>query len=135
MKMFIEYYTQKERYKFDYERVKQKIQAMLSNRQLFHYNRLGLIFCFLHIPFKRTQHYFCSQFVAELLSLKEDITLTTPFFISAESVCKRNGRAAQSVQGHSGYDLIIQRTIKQEVNKHIRCNAAGLSTVLQTRRS
>ena len=60
---------------FDYERMKRKIQVMLSNRQLFHYNRLGLIFCFLHIPFKRTQHYFCSQFVAELLSLTEDITL------------------------------------------------------------
>lgn len=51
---------------FDYGRIRQKIEVMLSNRQLFHYNRLGLIFCFLHIPLKRTRHYFCSQFVAEL---------------------------------------------------------------------
>lgn len=60
---------------FDYEQMKWKIHSMLKNRHLFYYNRLGLIFCFLRIPSHRTQHYFCSQFVAELLSATDDIKL------------------------------------------------------------
>ena len=28
----------------------------------------GYEFCFVHIPFKRKKHYFCSQFVAEILA-------------------------------------------------------------------
>lgn len=50
-----------------YQRIRQKIQVMLQNRSAYRYTRLGLFFCILHVPFRWKGHYFCSQFVAELL--------------------------------------------------------------------
>lgn len=50
-----------------YRKIKQKIQFMLQNRGEYHYTRLGLFCCILRFPFRWKGHYFCSQFVAELL--------------------------------------------------------------------
>lgn len=59
----------------DYERMEQRLNEMELNREQLHYSRLGVFLCFLHIPFHRNNHYFCSQFVAEMLSMSEKITL------------------------------------------------------------
>lgn len=40
---------------------------MLAHRAEYHYTRLGVLFCILRLPFRWKGHYFCSQFVAELL--------------------------------------------------------------------
>lgn len=47
----------------DYETICQRVQE----KEKFHYSRLGVLCCLLHIPFKRKYYYFCSQFVADLL--------------------------------------------------------------------
>lgn len=87
---------------FDYGRIKQKIMVMLSNRQLFHYNRLSLIFCFLHIPFKRDPALLllpvcCRAFIPD----GRYNAYKTSVFISAEPACKRAGRTARPVQGYT----------------------------------
>ena len=50
-----------------YNKIKETIQGFLSNKENLNYSSLGLVLCFLHIPFKRKNHYFCSQFVAKVL--------------------------------------------------------------------
>lgn len=95
---------------FDYGRIRQKIKVMLSNRQLFHYNRLGLIFCFLHIPLKRTRHYFCSQFVAGLLFLMGGITLTKhpSLYLPNQLVKELEGQPGLCRVIRIKYDLVIR---------------------------
>lgn len=50
-----------------YDEIKKKITAMNENRNNYSYSRLGVLLCVLHIPHRIENHYFCSQFVAELL--------------------------------------------------------------------
>ena len=68
-----------------YWNTKQLVQSFQSNRTSLHYSRLGVVMgLILRIPFRRKNHYFCSQFVAEVLSrcramrLKKDTTLYLP---------------------------------------------------------
>lgn len=58
-----------------YQKIKQRIQVMLQNRADYHYTRLGLFCCILHLPFRWRRHYFCSQFVAELLRESDAVLL------------------------------------------------------------
>ena len=58
-----------------YQRLWQRIQSFERNKTQFHYSRLGVVFCLLHIPFHRENHYFCSQFVAETLKQSGAIPL------------------------------------------------------------
>lgn len=50
-----------------YQAIRRQIRGVLQNRSAYHYTRLGVFCCILHIPFRWRRHYFCSQFVAELL--------------------------------------------------------------------
>jgi len=58
-----------------YQRLWQRIQRFERNRTQFHYSRLGVVFCLLRIPFHREKHYFCSQFVAEMLKQSGAVSL------------------------------------------------------------
>lgn len=51
-----------------YDRIKASIHQFTDHRTEYRYTRLGVLFCVLHLPFRWKGHYFCSQFVAELLS-------------------------------------------------------------------
>lgn len=51
-----------------YERLKDEIGHFIENRPDYKYTRFGVLMCLLKIPFKRKNHYFCSQFMAEMLS-------------------------------------------------------------------
>ncbi|MBQ8617736.1 MAG: hypothetical protein IJ418_09550 [Clostridia bacterium] len=51
-----------------YAKLTRSIQHFIDHREEFCYTRLGAILCFLRIPFKWKGHYFCSQFVAEVLT-------------------------------------------------------------------
>lgn len=52
-----------------YNRVKMILNSFVELRELMHYAKLGLILSLFHIPYKSSQFgYFCSQFVAEVLS-------------------------------------------------------------------
>lgn len=50
-----------------YQLIKDRIDQMNAERKKYHYSQLGVLLCFLHIPHKLHNQYFCSQFVAELL--------------------------------------------------------------------
>ena len=50
-----------------YKSIKQKINTFFEKKEEWSYARLGVILCLLHIPYKFEKHYFCSQFVAEIL--------------------------------------------------------------------
>lgn len=49
-------------------RLREAIAAFHLHRALYKYSLLGLWYCYLGIPKKRENRYFCSQFVAEVLS-------------------------------------------------------------------
>lgn len=53
--------------KEEYEKVVELINAFQENRFEWKYSTLGVILCVLQIPHKRAKHYFCTQFVAEVL--------------------------------------------------------------------
>ena len=67
-----------------YDNLKALVMTYKARKESLKYSTLGLVFCFLRIPFKRKNHYFCSQFVAEVLQkaqvlrLKKKSTLYFP---------------------------------------------------------
>lgn len=54
-----------------YCRIRDRIQNIAEHRTEYRYTRLGVLFCALRLSFHWKDHYFCSQFVAELL--REDL--------------------------------------------------------------
>jgi len=51
-----------------YSIIQEEVDQFLMNRERYAYSRLGVVLCLLHIPHKFKNQYFCSQFVAEILS-------------------------------------------------------------------
>lgn len=51
-----------------YNMIQKKINEFLDAKEQYTYSRLGVVLCLLGIPHKFKNHYFCSQFVAEILS-------------------------------------------------------------------
>ena len=58
-----------------YEHAKAEVDGMMAVSSLYHYNIMGLIFCRFNIPWKRKFHYFCSEFVSEILKKSNALTL------------------------------------------------------------
>ncbi len=50
-----------------YRLLRRRLAGMYARREEYHYNLLGALSCGLNLPLSRRRHYFCSQFVAELL--------------------------------------------------------------------
>lgn len=44
-----------------------QVMSMVRNAGFYRFNIIGLILCRMNIPFKRKRHFFCSQFVSEIL--------------------------------------------------------------------
>ncbi len=67
-----------------YDRIEKRMKYMLENCDCYHYNILGLATCSLGIPHRRSRHFLCSQFVADVLTeagaldLPCDISLMRP---------------------------------------------------------
>ena len=67
-----------------YTRAKRRAEHMMHHGHLYRFNSLGLLLCWLHIRWRRRRHYFCSQFVSEVLEksgaaeLPKDSTLMHP---------------------------------------------------------
>lgn len=55
-----------------YDFLKEQIEKFLKRKDKYRYNLLGLFGVLLNKPIKRRNHYFCSQFVSEIL-IKSDI--------------------------------------------------------------
>ena len=50
-----------------YARARRRADHMMAHGNLYRFNVLGLALCGLHIRWKRRRHYFCAQFVSEVL--------------------------------------------------------------------
>lgn len=67
-----------------YEKVKKMLHSFAELKNSLHYSKLGVVLGLLHIPYKRKDYYFCSQFVAEVLEhgkaakLRKNSTLYMP---------------------------------------------------------
>ena len=55
--------------------VADRLAAMAARRTDYRYSYLGVALCLLHLPFRQRNRYFCSQFVAELLSASGAVPL------------------------------------------------------------
>ena len=67
-----------------YTRARRRANHMMAHGKLYRFNVLGLVLCAMHIRWRRRRHYFCSQFVGEVLEksgavdLPKDSTLMHP---------------------------------------------------------
>ena len=50
-----------------YIALRRQLQAMYAQREEYHYSVLGAFACYFNLSLQRRHHFFCSQFVAELL--------------------------------------------------------------------
>lgn len=50
-----------------YEAALREVDAIMKESKLYHFNILGLLLCHLGIPYRRKHHFFCSEFVGEIL--------------------------------------------------------------------
>jgi hypothetical protein len=58
-----------------YEEIKKMINGFVSAKGLYHYAKIGVVFGIFQIPFFQKNHYFCSQFVAEVLEKTDAVRL------------------------------------------------------------
>lgn len=58
-----------------YQQLQQRIARFETHREDYRYSLLGVICCFLHIPYHAEKKYFCSQFVAESLQAARAVYL------------------------------------------------------------
>lgn len=72
-----------------YEGLQRKLSYMEQNAWAYEYSMLGVFCALLHIPFRRHRHYFCSQFVAELLESTGAVRFSCPTCITLPSQLKR----------------------------------------------
>ncbi|MBQ5814095.1 MAG: hypothetical protein IIW34_08105 [Clostridia bacterium] len=61
-----------------YERIRNKLERMLSEKESYRYFIRGLISCRLGIESHKDKHYFCSHFVSHILETEGDIPLPKP---------------------------------------------------------
>ncbi len=50
-----------------YSAVQAEVSAFMHRREVYRYNLMGLVGVWFNMPIKRRNHYFCSQFVSEVL--------------------------------------------------------------------
>ena len=89
-----------------YTRAKRRTQHMMHHGELYRFNSLGLLLCWMHIRWQRRRHYFCSQFVSEVLeqsgamTLPKDSTLMHPndYSLLPQLKCLYKGRLADLPQ-------------------------------------
>lgn len=82
-----------------YSRMEGRIRHMESHREEYCYTKLGVLLSFLHIPFKWEKHYFCSQFVAEMLSSSGAVRLRKHASLYLPNHFTRELTAASELRG------------------------------------
>lgn len=58
-----------------YEQAKREVEQIITKSEQYHFNIIGLLLCQLNIPYHRKRHFFCSQFVGEILNRSHALTL------------------------------------------------------------
>lgn len=59
-----------------YADVKERLEEFKKNRKQYHYSFLSAALCFLRIPHHFKNGYFCSEFVADILSSSDAVQLS-----------------------------------------------------------
>ena len=76
-----------------HKKLEEELERFVNNREQFTYSTLGVILCLLKIPHKFKNSYFCSQFVAEVLTkagaarLKKNESLYLPMHFVDRMEC------------------------------------------------
>jgi len=89
-----------------YYSAKSEVENIINNADDYKFNVIGLLFCRLNIPYHRKNHYFCSQFVGEILhnnqalQLPKDTSLMRPNDYRAipDLVCQFDGQLYELLQ-------------------------------------
>ena len=89
-----------------YSHALHRAEEFMRHSEEYSFNTLGLILCGLHIRWQRRHHYFCSQFVSEVLeqsgalALPKDSTLMHPndYALLPQLKCLYKGRLADLPQ-------------------------------------
>lgn len=95
-----------------YEQVKKMVLDYKARKAMLKYSTLGLIFCFLRIPIKRKNHYFCSHFVAEVLGTCKVLELKKKSMLYF----------AKDVSRHEELKLIFQGNHLEYVERFVKPN-------------
>lgn len=61
-----------------YFRLRRRLRTMYARREEYGYNLLGTLTCYFNLSLRRRHHYFCSQFVADLLEESGALDLPKP---------------------------------------------------------
>lgn len=68
-----------------YEGLQRELAYVEQNASYYEYTVFGVFCALLHVPFRWHRHYFCSQFVAELLETTGAVQLSRPACITLPS--------------------------------------------------
>ncbi len=61
-----------------YAEINRRLDAMYEAADEYQYNILGVLLCAFGLEWRRRRHYFCSQFVGELLTTSGAVSLPKP---------------------------------------------------------
>ena len=81
-----------------HKKLENELERFTNHREQFNYSTLGVILCLLRIPHKFKNSYFCSQFVAEMLSstgaakLKKSESLYLPMHFVDSIECRYSAK-------------------------------------------
>ncbi len=83
-----------------YATAKSEVEQIMNHSDEYSFNIIGLFLCHLNIPSRRRRHYFCSQFVGEILyrskalELPKDTSLMRPsdYMCLPNLVCRYRGQ-------------------------------------------
>lgn len=89
-----------------YDAAKAEVERIIENADDYSFNVIGLFLCQLRIPYRRKGHYFCSQFVGEVLrhsnavELPKDTSLMRPIDYTKlpKLICKFKGALCDLVR-------------------------------------
>lgn len=83
-----------------YKNIQDILRFFLAEKDSYRYTRLGVLCCVLHIPMHWERHYFCSQFVAELLERSGAVTMrkTSSLFLPGDFI--------ELIEGHLPYQRV-----------------------------
>lgn len=86
-----------------YEVARKEVASIMANADRYHFNILGLLLCRFGIPYHRKHHFFCSEFVGEILCrskafrLPKDSSLMRPndYASLPGLLCRFQGRISE----------------------------------------
>lgn len=97
-----------------YEASRRLVEEFIRNKGMYRYSLLGLVGVLFNIPIKRSDHYFCSQFVAEVLIKSEVVSSSkVPQLITTDDL-----RAL--VKNYLVYEGVVEPSLISQAMNHAK---------------